>query len=541
MVGAAVRVFFCTMLLVTSAQAQMKYLIDDFEGYANGGTDLAKNGVFTYGNATASIVNTGGAAVQPGKPDHLGNRAVRISRKNNDEYAGCGKGISALVQLDAGADELNLYIRSKNEKLKKIRFSLQEDDNGDNVFKQEHDDQWVHELTLKPATGEEWTLVSLPLRQFTDETRGGDGIFNCNYKEGKLLCLLVGIDRETLLKEGEWFDMDLISFSKGDLMKSSSKGDGCSLGLWSAEGNQANFVEIATNFEQMFGKEKKLAVIHFFQPFSTDGTDQLNQYPSVDRVNKIIEQGYTPMITLENHYVNVNSKMKQPNLYSIIEGHMDAFFMKWAKEVKQMKGVVWVRILHEFNGNWYPWCIVNNDRDPDLFIKAYRHIHDIFANHGTENVKFVWCPNSMSIPQESWNFIMDAYPGDNYVDIVGMDVYNGAGDATLWRSFRSVAVENYYLFTQQLSSKPVVVCETASRERKVGESGPAQTKAEWIKQLGETLQSDMTQVKLLTWFNEKSTFKINSSLGAKKAYQDNIIRSNYFKGGAMTLNDLTEN
>jgi beta-mannanase len=233
--------------------------------------------------------------------------------------------------------------------------------------------------------------------------------------------------------------------------------------------------------------------------------------------------------------------MKQPNLYSIIEGHMDAFFFRWAGEIKQMKGTVWVRILHEFNGDWYPWCIVNNDRDPALFIKAYHHIHDLFKKQGTTNVKFVWCPNSMSVPQESWNFIMDAYPGDEYVDVVGMDVYNGAGDATRWHSFRRVAIENYFLFTQLLPQKPLVICETASRERSTSEPGPAQTKAEWIKQMSETLQSDMTKVKLLTWFNEKSTFKINSSPGAKKAFHDYIFNSSYFKDGNSALDALTDN
>jgi hypothetical protein len=349
----------------------------------------------------------------------------------------------------------------------------------------------------------------------------------------------MNFEKNYLLSDLDNLDIDFICFSKGLLSK--APGEGCALGLWSAEGNQANFTEIATNFEQMFGKEKKLALIHLFQPFSADGTSNLSQYPSVDRVNKILEQGYTPMITLENHYVNVNAKTKQPNLYSIIEGHMDAFFFKWAGEIKQMKGTVWVRILHEFNGNWYPWCVVNNDRDPALFVKAYRHIHDLFKKQGTTNVKFVWCPNSMSVPQEPWNFIVDAYPGDDYVDILGMDVYNGAGDATLWYSFRRVAIENYFLFNEHWPSKPVVVCETASRERSGSEAGPAQTKAEWIRQMGETLQSDMTKIRLLTWFNEKSTFKLNSSSGSKKAFQEYILKSSYFKDGNSSLDELTEN
>lgn len=517
-------------------QGQLKFLVEDFEGYADGTSDLVKNGVFTFGNTTATIFKSGASSPSQ-KFDYLGQRAIRISKKSKDVYGGWGKGTSLLVQLDAYADAFCFYAKLKSGKSKKIKILLQEDDNFDNTFKKENDDQWAFVFDLEP--GDNWHLVSIPLQKFNDETQGGDGIFNCNYKEGKLLCVLMNFEKEYLLKEREALDLDFICFTKGGLQQEGKK-EGCFLGLWSAEGNKANFTEIATNFEQMFGSEKKLSVIHFFQPFSADGTDKVSQYPSVDRVNKIIEQGYIPMITLENHYVNVNSKTKQPNLYSIIEGHMDGFFVKWADDVKQMKGTVWVRILHEFNGNWYPWCVSQNDQNPALFIKAYKHIHDIFTNHGADNVKFIWCPNSMSVPQTPWNFIMDAYPGDEYVDLVGMDVYNGASDDGLWRSFRKEATENYFLFTQQLPSKPVIICETASRERSVTEATPSQTKAEWIRQQSETLQSDMTQIKLLTWFNEKSTFKINSSAGAKKSYLENIIQQNYFKSGGQGANEISE-
>jgi beta-mannanase len=282
-------------------------------------------------------------------------------------------------------------------------------------------------------------------------------------------------------------------------------------------------------------------VIHFFQPFATDGGAQQNQYPSVDRINKVIESGYVPMITLEDHFVNVKPGMQQPNLYSIVEGHFDSFFKAWANQIRQVKGVVLLRILHEFNGDWYPWCLANNDKDPKLLIKAFRHIHDMFTQSNVTNVKFIWCPNSMSWPQESWNFIMDAYPGDEYVDYVGLDIYNGAGkDPTVWRSFRKEGMENYFVLTQRLPNKTLFVCETASREREAGESASAQNKAEWIRQMSEALGTDMSGVRLLAWFNEKKTFHVTSSEGAQGAFLDYVLKNDHFKSGTSYLKPLLD-
>jgi len=61
----------------------------------------------------------------------------------------------------------------------------------------------------------------------------------------------------------------------------------------------------------------------------------------------------------------------------------------------------------------------------------------------------------------------------------------------------------------------------------------AQNKAEWIKQMSEALKSDMSKVRLLTWFNEKESFKINSSAESQKAFLNYIIQDDFFKSGIM--------
>jgi beta-mannanase len=524
--------------VIFQLKGQLKFIIEDFEGFSDGESELKTNGVFTYGCIKADVVS-GHDKKQNG---YAGQRFLTLRKEGKMKYGGWGKGMGLFAELSVNEDYLNFYVNQYND-TGSLRIELQEDDNEDNIFNKDADDSWI--CIEKPQKSKSWLLVSIPLNKFKDGNKGGDGIFNVNFRQGRLFCLIISfLNAETLTNQQE-VSFDFICFSKGKLPAGAqlfdaparTAADFCSLGAWSKEGNTANFADIASGFENNFSAcDKKLGVIHFFQPFSFDGGNTQNMYPSVDRINKVVHEGYVPMITLENHFVNANPGMKQPNLYSIIEGHFDWFFTEWAKQIRQVDSVVLLRILHEFNGNWYPWCIANNDRNPELFIKAFRHIHEIFNAQGVNNVKFIWCPNSMSTPQEKWNFIMDAYPGDEYVDYVGLDIYNGAGKGLqVWRSFRKEGIANYFILTQRIPQKPLLVCETASRERNAGETKAGQTKAEWIGQMASALTTDMSKIRLLTWFNEKETFKITSSVEAKNAYRDFILKDNFFKSGKKQL------
>jgi hypothetical protein len=525
------------LLLSFVARPQLKLLIEDFEGLGDNASEIKMNGLFTFGCINAQTDHS-----KPDKKGYLGQRAMKFEKNGRETFGGWGKGVNHFVELHFMEDHINFFLYATTPSVLKIE--IQEDDDGDAGYRKEKDDSWT--CTEKVAGSGRWELISVPLTKFRDGNKGGDGIFNVNYKGGRLLCVIITVEDVAQIQDHAAWYFDFLCFSKGALPIGDSPTDPpqggaqpCSLGAWSKEGNSADFTDIATAFEDYFkGSEKKLGVVHFFQPFSVEGGGAQYHYPSVDRINKVVLAGYIPMITLEDHFVNTNAGARQPNLYSIVEGHFDSFLGYWAHHIKQVKGTVLLRILHEFNGDWYPWCTVNNDRDPFLVAKAFRYIHNIFKENNVTNVKFIWCPNSLSSPQESWNFIMDAYPGDEYVDFVALDVYNGAGDGALWRSFRKEASENYFMLTQKLPNKPLLICETASRERRVGEHG--QNKGEWIRQMSEALKSDMSKFRLLAWFDEKETFKVNSSPGSKEAFNKYIVQDPYFAPGTKYMVNLLE-
>lgn len=531
--------FILFILSIHPVHSQLKFLVEDFEGYTNGPSDFKQNGLFTYGYISAKVDEN----IYTSYRTYSGQRALKLEKGSKVNYGGWGKGLTLNIELDPKEDHFNFYaLFPLNGPLLKasttFTVELREDDNDNGVFNSETDDTWAYTISVDNVKkNDQWQLISAPLSDFRDSNPGGDHIFNINYKQGKLLTVIINFGTSDNFNPSQTCYFDFICFSKGKLPTGShifnappaSTNDYCNLGTFSMVDKYANFLDESIAFEKLFElPEKKLGVIHLFQPFGKDDGTKTSSYPSVERMNKIISEGYIPMITLENHYESTDKNAKQPNLYSILEHHFDSFFGYWASQIKQVKGTVLLRMLHEFNGDWYPWCLVHNNKDPKVLAKTFCYIRNIFTQNKVTNVKFIWCPNSMSIPQESWNYILDAYPGDDFVDYVGLDVYNGAGNNVIWTSFRKEGIENYFLLTEKFPDKPLLICETASRERLKTESARSQTKAQWIQQMSDALKTDMSKVRLITWFNERDDFKINSSMEAKDAYLNYIMKDDYF-------------
>jgi beta-mannanase len=162
---------------------------------------------------------------------------------------------------------------------------------------------------------------------------------------------------------------------------------------------------------------------------------------------------------------------------------------------------VMARWGHEFNGNWYPWGIANNNSNPALYISAYRHVHDLVVAAGATNVQWVWCFNNGSTPDASYNDPAQSYPGDAYVDWVGIDGYNWGLDPSWdptgnhWTSFDSMFTSAYAQARAIAPKRPIMIGEVASSE----DGG---NKAQWISDMSTALQSGRyPDLKLVVYFD----------------------------------------
>lgn len=108
----------------------------------------------------------------------------------------------------------------------------------------------------------------------------------------------------------------------------------------------------------------------------------------------------------------------QGNLHDASAGAYQNFYEQAARILAQSRpsdDVIYVRTGEEFNGNWMPWSAAGREQD---FVRAYRHFVDAFRSV-SDRFRFEWNANI----RETRMNPADAYPGDDYVDVIGMDFY----------------------------------------------------------------------------------------------------------------------
>jgi hypothetical protein len=219
-----------------------------------------------------------------------------------------------------------------------------------------------------------------------------------------------------------------------------------------------------------------------------------------------VSNGRIPMVTWEPW---------NTTLTAIAGGGEDANIVSHAQAMKAFGHPIFLRFAHEMNGNWYPWDGTHNGAESTgtaNYIAAWRHVHDIFRAEGATNVVWVWCPNVNDSPGAAWNHWANYYPGDGYVDWVGVDAYNWGTSNGGWRTFASLLGSGIY--AGYAATKPIMVAETASNE-----SGGS--KAQWIYDLDSALRNDFPGIEAVLWFDKGGTadnWAIDTSAASLTAY-----------------------
>jgi mannan endo-1,4-beta-mannosidase len=178
-------------------------------------------------------------------------------------------------------------------------------------------------------------------------------------------------------------------------------------------------------------------------------------------------KGIRLSITWEPWDVDVDDP-EQPaySLTSIIEGRHDAYIDMYARSIADHGHPVTIRLMHEMNGNWYPWSTgVNGNREGE-FVRAWQHVHDRFTALGVTGVQWLWAPNAVYPGAQP---LAPLYPGDAYVDAVGVSNYNWGDDRhdgsdTVWTSFGGL-FDASFAELRAITQRPIWVAETGSSNR----------------------------------------------------------------------------
>lgn len=259
------------------------------------------------------------------------------------------------------------------------------------------------------------------------------------------------------------------------------------------------------SFEAMTGKT--LNTILVYQAWEGDWKNFRPQW-----ITNAKQNGSMAMITWEPWNYSFGVNQYNYRLANITAGNFDTHIRNYAKAAKATNTDFYLRPMHEMNGNWYPWAESANGNKKGDYVKAWKHIVDIFRSEGATNAKFVWCPNvnySGSTP------LAQVFPGDDYVDYVCMDGYNWGNTNGGWQSFNTLFAGTYNQITT-LSSKPVIIGEMASAEQ-------GGNKANWITD-AYTSAKNLNRLVLINWFNanKEKDWRVNSSTNSLNAFKNAI-------------------
>jgi mannan endo-1,4-beta-mannosidase len=184
------------------------------------------------------------------------------------------------------------------------------------------------------------------------------------------------------------------------------------------------------------------------------------------------------------------SKTTQPafTLKQIIAGRHDAYVKRWARGAAAFGHPVTVRLMHEANGRWYPWSPGVNTNTATEYRRAWQRVVTMVRQQGARNVRWEWAPNQL---YDGSSALRPLWPGDGYVDSVGISGYNWglSNPWTRWTPFRDLwpkTIADIRTFTK----RPVGIAET-------GSVGSPADKADWVTDMF----AGTTGLSSITYFN----------------------------------------
>jgi Glycosyl hydrolase family 26 len=107
------------------------------------------------------------------------------------------------------------------------------------------------------------------------------------------------------------------------------------------------------------------------------------------------------------------------SLSAVAAGTYDSYFTTFARNLNAAgRADSIIRLGWEFNGNWYAWSAY----DPTTYIAAFRHVVAVLRA-ADPRLSIDWNGN-LGSSQCGNDPLTTLYPGDGYVDIVGLDAYD---------------------------------------------------------------------------------------------------------------------
>jgi mannan endo-1,4-beta-mannosidase len=188
---------------------------------------------------------------------------------------------------------------------------------------------------------------------------------------------------------------------------------------------------------------------------------------------------------------------RNPN-FDVLDGRMEEDIRMFARGAKEFGHPFLMRLNNEMNSTWVSYSGHLCLNDPDVFKAVWRKVYDIFREEGVDNAIWIFNPNDVSFPPCRWNSHVAYYPGNEYVQMIGLTGYNTGNyfrDLTgeEWRSFTEIYDMLWDMYKDLYAEFPWIITEFAC-------SSVGGDKKAWIDEMFDNI-SKYTNIKIAVWWS----------------------------------------
>ncbi len=216
----------------------------------------------------------------------------------------------------------------------------------------------------------------------------------------------------------------------------------------------------------------------------------------------------------------------------------DEYLREWARAANEAGVPIYIRWASEMNGTWTQYS-----GHSDLYIEKWRLVYDVFQEEAP-NCSFVW--TVFTFPEST---IESFYPGDEYVDWVGVNIYSVVyhnNDLKQKCDFEDPLELLDYVYNTYSYKKPIQISEFGATHYSATDE---QTYSEWaaekITRLYSNLETYYPRVKSIFYFdvNNLYTYNADRRVNDYSITDDEIVLNAYKEATASDyfLSDYVEN
>lgn len=225
-------------------------------------------------------------------------------------------------------------------------------------------------------------------------------------------------------------------------------------------------------------------------------------------------------------------------LDALLSDRYDRQLRQWAKDALKLKTHYILEFGPEVNGDWFSWSGIFNGAgvktefgDPNLpdgpekFQHVYRKIVRLFREEGLTDTTWVLHLDTAWSPHAWWNHAHFYYPGDDYVDWIGLSAFGPQLPNHRWSEFHR-KIQQFWPQIESLSlKKPVIISEFASIESR----NYSHKKPKWLHEALSLVENQVFPIKAVTYWNSPgwldgitADFRLTSSQKSLSVFREHM-------------------